>query len=443
LSWLTNIAQKLLTDRINTQTNRLDEYVLRMLAQGAIYPDANSATYLKSYTGVGDVFTIINKITEPASMVPIFQVDKAGNDIPNGRMLQLLSNPNPGQSTSEFIEALLSFYLIFGNAYIAHQATEYGLNAGQPIRLDVLPPQWMEMVIGSYMEPVRGWKFIMSGNVIDYEPSQVMHWKDFNPDYDNTGTGHLYGMSRLKPILKSVIGTSDSYNAVISALQHQGAFGILTILGEDGKQSGNIGKAQLSAIQREYERKYTGAKNAGKIVVTKWDHKWTNFGMSAKEMEIFKSLGTFKGNLCDAYNVPSQLLTGSQDRTYSNYKEAERALWGNAIKPNLDGLLSKLSAWLAPQTKELGHRLVADYSEVEALQHNKVELVQWMTTARSFTRNEIREACGYERIELPEMDKVYDNAGVVPINELTLMPGEELTEDVLKALKISDYRKMN
>ena len=183
MSWLTNIAQKLLTDRINTQTNRLDEYVLRMLAQGAIYPDANSATYLKSYTGVGDVFTIINKITEPASMVPIFQVDKAGNDIPNGRMLQLLSNPNPGQSTSEFIEALLSFYLIFGNAYIAHQATEYGLNAGQPVRLDVLPPQWMEMVIGSYMEPVRGWKFIMSGNVIDYEPSQVMHWKDFNPDF--------------------------------------------------------------------------------------------------------------------------------------------------------------------------------------------------------------------------------------------------------------------
>jgi phage portal protein BeeE len=70
--------------------------------------------------------------------------------------------------------------------------------------------------------------------------------------------------------------------------------------------------------------------------------------------------------------------------------------------------LSKLSAWLAPQTKELGHRLIADYSEIEALQYNKVELVQWMTTARSFTRNEIREACGYERIEQPEMDKVYD-----------------------------------
>jgi hypothetical protein len=91
MSWLTNIATKLLTQRLNPQNNRLDEYVLRMLAQGAVYPDANSDTYLKSYTGVGDVFTIINKITEPASTVPIFQVDSKGNDIPNAECYNCLA----------------------------------------------------------------------------------------------------------------------------------------------------------------------------------------------------------------------------------------------------------------------------------------------------------------------------------------------------------------
>lgn len=439
MSLLTNIAERILARRLKTP-GRLDEHVLNILG-GAVYPDPASETFLNSYTGNGDVFTVINKITEPASGVLIRQVDQRENEVPNGRMISLINNPNNRQSKEEFIESILSFYLIFGNSYVAYQSVENGLNAGMPIRLDVLPPQWMEMVIGSFQEPVRGWKFIMSDKSIDYEAGQVLHWRDFNPDYDNSGTGHLYGMSRLKPILRSVIGTGASYDAIVTALQHHGALGILTILGEDGKQSGHIGRAQLSAIQQEYKNKYTGIKNAGKIVVTKWDHKWTNFGMSAQEMKVIESLSTFKGNICDAYNVPNQLLSGSKDRTYNNYKEADRTLWINAIKPNLDGLLSKLTKWLAPLTKEMGHSLIADYSEIESLQYNKTELVQWMVMAKSFTRNEIREAVGYQRIETDEMDKVYDSVGTVPVDQLGLMPSGYMSEEVLKALKIHDYRQ--
>lgn len=423
--------------------NRLDEFVLRMIGNNAIYPDYKSDTYLKGYTENGDVFTVINKITEPAASVPIIQYDSKDNEIPSGRMISLLSKPNPWMSQSEYIEALLSFYLLFGNSYTAFQALDNGLNAGIPLRLDVLPPQWMEMIIGSYLDPVAGWKFTLSGNIMDYQPDQVLHWKEFNPDYNAAGTGHLYGMSRLKPILKSVIASSSSYDAMVAAFQHQGAFGILTLLGENGATSETIGKAQLSAIKRQYQQDYTGVKNAGKIVVTKWDHKWTNFGMSVREMEIIKSLGIFRGAICDAYNVPSQLLSGSNDRTYNNYQEAARSLWTNAIMPSLDNLLSKLSSWLAPKCKEEGHRLVADYSGVEVLQKNNAEMVAWMVMARSFTKNEIREAAGYDRLEDPAMDKIYENAGSVPLDELGLMPGDALTEGVLKALKVRDYRTSN
>ena len=434
---LANIGNRLFPARI-TQPNRLDEYVLRMLGNQAIYPEVNASTYLNSYTGNTDVFTILNKITEPASTLPVFQVNENGDDVTNGRMLSVFNNPNPYMSRAELIEAVLSFYLIFGNSFLTYQSVKNGLNAGMPLRLDVLPPQWMEMKIGTYLEPIAGWRFIMSSNVIDFLPGEVLHWKEFNPDYDQSGTGHLYGMSRLKPILKSVIGSSSAYDSVVQTFQHQGAFGILTILGEDGKAKEGMGKTQLRAIQREYQDKYTGSKNAGKIVVTKWDHKWTTFGMTMVEMRVLEALSTFRGAIADAYNVPSQLLSGSKDRTYNNYKEAETALWSNAIKPSVDALLEKTSKWLAPLCKEPGHALVADYSEIESLQKNKSEMVTWMVLGRVFTGNEIREACGYERIERPDMDEPLSSL----LNGLNI-PAEQETDEVMKLLRIPDYQVKN
>jgi len=192
---LSNIRNRLMPVRVS-KGDALDEYVLRQIANMAIYPDYSSGTYLKGYTGNGDVFTVINKITEPASTVPVFQYDKNGEIVENGRMITLLNNPNPYMSRAELIEAALTFYLIFGDTYTAYEKVDMGLNAGMPIRLDVLPPQWVELILGTYLDPVQGYKFIMSGNVLDYEKDQMLHWKEFNPDYDLQGTGHLKGMSR-------------------------------------------------------------------------------------------------------------------------------------------------------------------------------------------------------------------------------------------------------
>ena len=106
-----------------------------MLGNQAIYPETNAGTYLSSYTGNTDVFTILNKITEPASTVPIFQVNEKGDDVPNGRMLSVFNNPNPYMSRAELIEAIMSFYLIFGNSFLTYQSVKNGLNAGIPLRL--------------------------------------------------------------------------------------------------------------------------------------------------------------------------------------------------------------------------------------------------------------------------------------------------------------------
>jgi HK97 family phage portal protein len=433
---LQNIGSKLFPKVSKGST--LDEYVVRQLMSMNIAPDYSGSTYLNSYTGNGDVFTVINKITEPASTVPIYQYDRNDEEV-EGKMITLLKNPNPYMSINELIEAALSFYLLFGDCYTSFEKVPNGLNANLPLRLDILPPQWMTIVIGSYLDPVAGYKFEFGTNQIDYPKEQIMHWKEFNPDWDAQG-GHLKGMSRLKPIIKSVTGSSSGYDALVSSFQHMGAVGLLTLMGEGGKKAG-LTKPQLSAIKQQFKDEYTGPKNAGRIAITDWDHKWTNFGLTPVEMNILASLGSFKGAICDAYNVPSMLLSGSQDRTYSNYQEALRALWTAAIKPSLDAYIDKLSRWLGPLFGEEDTYLQADYSGIDVLQKDTAAMVAWMVLGKCFTKNEIREAAGYEALPDPAMDIVYESAGTSPVGDLGMLPEAPLTEEVMKALRIPDYRK--
>jgi len=246
-------------------------------------------------------------------------------------------------------------------------------------------------------------------------------------------------MSRLQPLLKSVAGSGSAYDALVAAFQHHGAVGILTILGESG-QTQATGKTMMQRIKQQYKEEYTGSDKNGSIVVTNRDHKWSNFGLSIVELAVLDALGAFGGRICDAYNVPSMLMYGSKDRTYMNYQEAKKALYTDAIMPNLDAALGKITRWLAPKFGEEGESLKADYSGIDVLQQDTAKMIAWMVLSKSFKKNEIRKAAGAEELPDPAMDKVYESAGTIPLEELGLMPEAPLTEGVMKALKIKDYR---
>ena len=260
-------------DRIKFGRSKLQELLTEYNTNAPIYPDTNKNTfYLDSYTGNGDVFSIINKITEPAAKVPIKQVDVKTGDEKPGKSLELIRNPNPFQSQTEFIESALSFFNIFGNSYIAGDIPEFGLRKGQITRLDVLPPQWVEIKLGTFKEPILG--YILSeayDEDLHYTYDQVLHWKEFNPRFDITGK-HLYGMSRLRPLIQQVTASQSAYDSMVSAFQNMGAWGVLTVLGvreQDGKFSGQPKTSQqLDKMLRDWRKKWTGSGKMGAQAIT-------------------------------------------------------------------------------------------------------------------------------------------------------------------------------
>jgi len=416
--------------------SHLYEVLFRTMGIAPIYPDVNNKTYEEGYTGNNDVFSIISKISQPISRIPIDLVDKDGTGI-EGPPLDLLHKPNPFQSQSDFIEEMVICYEVFGNAYIAGGSPDNGRNAGIPIRLDILPPTWTEKVAGDAFNPVQGYHFIISDRVIDYKPEEVLHWRTTNIDYDHHGRW-MYGMSPLKPLLKTMTTSTSGYDSLVYSFQNMGAYGILSMLGESFD-----GKSQAEAVQKKFKEKYTGNSKRGSLVITNQDHKWTNFGLSPVDMDILSSINVAKQAMAEVYGVPTVLMAGTKDKTYANYIEGERILYIDTIIPTMDALLQRLSDWLLPKYGDTykGCKFKADYSVIDVLSKNIAVIVDSMAKAGVFTKNEIREACDYEVIEDPLMDEVWVAIGQQPLSSVTTMPDVAVADNVLKSLGLSDYRR--
>jgi len=82
--------------------------------------------------------------------------------------------------------------------------------------------------------------------------------------------------------------------------------------------------------------------------------------------------------------------------TYNNKQMMEQTVYTEAAIPFVEKMIEKLNDKFEPYYKA---KLVIDTSDIEALQPNYKEKVEWMTLAGVFTDNEIREATGYARLE--------------------------------------------
>jgi HK97 family phage portal protein len=421
--------------------SQLFDLVIQNNTNTPIYPDTKAQYFTDTFTSNADVFSVISKITGPACRVPVTQVNKKSLEEQPGYAIELLNNPNPFQSQQELINQSLTIYEIYGECFLAGEKPEFGLRAGKPIRLDNLPPQWIELKIGNFFEPILGYTLLLGQQEVRYDLSDVMHYKMLNPDFQLDGK-HLRGMSPLRPLLRAVAASSSGYDSMVRSFQNQGAYGILTILGvkeDDGKFSNQPKtKEQLTDLENTFRRKITGTSNAGKIFATNKSVEWTNFGLNAREMEILKLIVFAGGALYDAYGVPDILKSGSESKTYLNYQEAQKALWNNAIVPTVDGFYQKLSNWLMPLVGEEDTFFQPDYDGIPALQEDKAVLVNWMVKA-GLTINEMRIALGYDKSNLSNTDIPLVSAGMTRIDEIGLPPDPNVVEQAMK--EYNDYRK--
>ena len=335
------------------------------------------------------VYRCVNLIARGLASVP-WLLYEGEDELETHPLLTLLNCPSPRQAGSAFIEAVVGYLLLAGNAYI--EAVFDG--NGMPVELYPLRPDRMQVIPGHGGIPA-GYDYGVAGNKRRFEcdPIQgkaaILHIKTFHPLND------WYGLSAIEAAAKSI----DQHNQVA---EHN-----LAILQNGGRPSGALiykqndhaplTDAQRDALRQDLRDHTKGIRNAGQILVCEGDFEWREMGLSPKDLDFISGKNVSAREIAQAFGVPPMLVGVSGDATFANYKEARYHLWEDTIIPLLEFLIAELNLWLCPYFgKNL--RLNYDSDAIAALALRRESTWNKIIAANFLTMNEKRQAVGYSPI---------------------------------------------
>lgn len=359
-----------------------------------------------------NIYAVVNWIIKKASMIQwqLYEIDKQGKKIQvyKHAVLDLLNRPNPVQGSPEFIENLLGFKLLTGESFITKIPAITGENKGMPLELWVIPPPIMSVNFDPYGIPS---KYTIETGTTEYdiEKEDVLYLKYFNPTKDN-----FRGMSPIEAGCYAVTQNNDAYEANMKLLQNLGAQGVLTVVDEQTE----LTQPQAEELEKKYYEKYGGVKGYGRILVSGTKMSWVQIGLKATDLALIESIKMGLRDICNLYNLSSQLFNDPDNKTYSNMKEARKSGITDVVIPELSLITGEFNRWLIPyyEIKENKKYLLDfDRTVYPELQEDMEKLGLWLIREWGLTPNQRLEKLGFPANDSPLMDEIYIPASLFPL----------------------------
>lgn len=375
----------ILPPAFHSKASEVHRAIARVLGLSPAWLPRNYETFAKEgYNANVWVNRCIKAIAENAAGVPwlLYQVDSKGErkEIVQHDLLKLLNKPNEFTSRQEFIESVIAFMLISGNSYMDmvgpnDEAPPKELWALRPDRVKVVPHT---------TKYIAGYTYEIGSEKIRFDVKRIAHLKFFNPLDD------YYGLAPIEVAARG-IDNDNAANAWNNSLLTNGARPTGALVTKE-----SLTPAQYQNVKAALDD-HRGTKNAGKPLLLEGGLEWQNMSISPRDMDFISSKKMSILEICAAFGVPPEIVGYGENKTYSNYAEARKALYEDGVLPNLNRLRDKLNATLVPR---FGDNLELDYNKdaIEALQENRDAVYKRATEAYKgelLTKDEAREEMGY------------------------------------------------
>jgi len=319
-------------------------------------------------------------------------------------LLWRLHHPNDQKRMSKrkLIESASGFLLLAGNNYIKGSGPLTGENKGKIMALGLLFPDRTKVLPGNKLAPVGGYEYSYGAGKPDvYGPDEVLHTKLFHPNDE------VYGLSPISVASKGVDILNMSLEWNMRLLQND-CKPPMAINAKAGFES----KEDKELFEKAILESYAGYKNAGKPIITEGEVTWEQLSMSPHDMDWLNADKTTAQKVCSIFNVAPELI-GFTEKKYSNYPEARKALYIEAVLPLMYIFRDDFNIWLTPRYGErLELRLNLD--KIDALKEDRKTVFEYVSKVDCITDNEKREILGYDNIG-PAGDVIYKPINLVPI----------------------------
>lgn len=344
------------------------------------------------YKSVGTLGKTVDLIAD--NVAGLKPVVKIGDDIYDAHpVTALLNRPGYSRSRRRYIKELAVQQLVTGTAY-AHlvgsvraaptmldhfrskDVTILEDQDGFPRRIQVNESR---RTFNFDRQPGRDLLYLTSNNL-----SQVV------PIYDAEGDMRGVGLSRLQSIRDEVelklTGTIHNRSLMENGARPSGIVSFKERLTQD----------DLANVRADI-RAMSGPGGAGSVAVASGgDFDFKQLSQSLKDMDWANLIKLVDQTITDRYSVPSTLFT-SDAQTYSNYSEAWRALYDQAVLPTFQIIYSGLAEALSARYGE-EIEIVHDARSNEILADQAADRAIKLHSAQLITANEARDMIGMEPV---------------------------------------------
>jgi HK97 family phage portal protein len=336
----------------------------------------------QAYERNAPFYAACNIIAQTVADIPVY-VDASKN----GRIVQTKDHPilktmELTESRTEFIERLTLYLCATGEAYA--QVSYSKFKGKRPLGLVVVPSQFMNPIMGDYIRPVKGFRYTENGQV-DFTLDEIIYIR--KPSLSE----YWHGMSAGVPTAELI----DLFNAGITWNKNIAlAGGVPPIIATS--------PSMLPEEQNEAKSKWReqrGANNAHELTIVSGDLKIDKINDNPHDAEWEKATLNAMRMILMSFGVSSELLNDAGNKTYSNYREARKALYMEASIPMARKIYAAITKHLSKYYED-SPVICLDVDKIESIQEDRgfaAERLTRMVDAGIITPNEAREELGYSR----------------------------------------------
>ena len=362
---------------------------LNMGAGTATYPDASYANFASEGYGKNEIVHACIRELAVSAATPKYHITAPSTDggtveVESGVLFDLVSKPNPHSDWYSFIERLVTFLMVAGNAYALK---ERGRN-DQVSALYLLRPDRVGIVPGDY--GARGYIYTVSGVEYSIDARDICHLALPNP------SGDLYGLSPLQVLSRTVNLDQNMTDFAKVYFQNAGVpSGLLKVKRRLTSQE------EASTIRARWRSQFGGVNNFHRIAILDDDAEYQAMSNSPKDMALEGLHNLTESRICAVFGVPPILIganVGLQRSTFSNYREARLAFHSETLEPMVARILRYFNKNLF---NEYGgnETLAVDWSAMRAVLDDAAAASARITALFAgglVTLNEARGELGFE-----------------------------------------------
>ena len=364
---------------------------LNMGAGTATYPDANYANFASEGYGKNEIVHACIRELSISAATPRYHITAPSTDggtveIERGLLYDLVATPNPYTDWYSFIERLVTFLMVSGNAYAIK---ERGRN-DQVSALYLLRPDRVAIVPGDY--GAQSYIYTVGGVEYGIEARDMCHLALPNPG------GDIYGLSPLQVLSRTVNLDLNMTDFAKVYFQNAGVpSGLLKVKRRLNSQE------EASTIRARWRSQFGGVNNFHRIAILDDDAEYQPMSNSPKDMALEGLHNLTESRICAVFGVPPILIganVGLQRSTFSNYREARLAFHSETLEPMVARILRYFNRNLFSEYTG-NETLSVDWSAMRAVLDDAAASSTRITALFAgglVTLNEAREELGFEAV---------------------------------------------